>query len=56
MDKYLTREAVLDKIENCELSDKERKKLKEAYDIIKLKLEISEKKEKIYQQNNYKEE
>ena len=56
LDKYLTREAVLDKIENCELSDKERKKLKEAYDIIKLKLEISEKKEKICQQNNYKEE
>ena len=56
LDKYLTREAVLDKIENCELSDDERKKLQEAYDIIKLKLEISEKKEKISQQNNYKEE
>ena len=56
LDKYLTREAVLDKIEHCELSDDERKKLQEAYDIIKLKLEISEKKEKISQQNNYKEE
>ena len=56
LDKYLTKEAVLDKIENCKLSDIEREKLGEAYDKIKLKLEISEKKLKINEQIRYIEE
>ena len=56
LDKYLTREEVSDKIENCKLSDNNRKKLQEAYDKILLKFEINEKKSKIYKQNNYIEE
>ena len=55
-DKYLTRDQVLDKIENCKLSDIEKEKLEEEYEKIKLNLEISEKKAKINEQNNYIEE
>ena len=56
LDKYLTREAVLDKIDNCKLNDIDREKLEEAYIKIKLKLEIFEKKYKISEQNKYIEE
>ena len=56
LDKYLSREAVFDKIENCQLSDVERERLQEAYDKIKLKLEIADKKLKISEQNVYIEE
>ena len=56
LNKYLTREEVTDKIENCNLSDLEREQLQEAYDKIQLKLEIAEKKTKVYDQNNYIEE
>jgi hypothetical protein len=55
-DKYLTRDQVLDKIENCKLTDIEREKLEDAYERINLKLEITEKKAKINEQNNYIEE
>jgi len=56
LNKYLTKEEVTDKIENCNLSDLERVQLQEAYDKIQLKLEIAEKKKKVYEQNNYIEE
>ena len=56
LDKYITRDAILDRIENCELSNLEKEKLHEAYERIKLKLDISEKKSKISDQNNYIEE
>ena len=56
LDKYLTKEEVSDKIENCKLSETAREKLQEAYEKILLKLEINEKKSIINEQNNYIEE
>ena len=48
LDKYLTRDEVMDKIENAKLNKKKRDTLQEAFDCIILKMEIEEKKE----QNN----
>ena len=56
LDKVISREAVLDKIENCKLSELNRMKLEEAYEVIELKDEIADKKMQINEQNNYIEE
>ena len=53
LDKVISREAVLDKIENCKLSELNRMKLQEAYEVIELKDEIADKKMQINEQNNY---
>ena len=53
---YITKSTFVEKVENCELTDKDRKILEEAYKILTLKLEISEKKKKIEEQNKYIEE
>ena len=45
LDKYLTKEEVLDKIENVKLNKKQRRILQEAFDCILLKMKIEEKKE-----------
>ena len=53
LEKELTREQVLQKLENCNLSQTDRKMLQEAYDIILLRSEISDRKMQINDQNNY---
>ena len=53
---YIRKDVLIYKIEHCELSEKHRKILEKAYEIIKLKLEISEQKKKIAQYNDYIEE
>ena len=44
LDEYLTRDEVLDKIENVKLNKKIRKQLEEAFECIELKMQIEEKK------------
>ena len=46
LERYLTKEEVMDKIENVKLTKKERNTLKEAYECIVLKIEIELKKER----------
>ena len=46
LDKYLTKDEVLDKIENVKLNKKKRAQLEEAFECILLKMEIEDKKEK----------
>ena len=46
LERYLTKEEVMDKIENVKLTKKERNILQEAYETIVLKIEIEEKKER----------
>jgi CRISPR/Cas system-associated endoribonuclease Cas2 len=46
LEQYLTKEEVLDKIENVKLTKKERNILNEAYECILLKYDIEEKKER----------
>ena len=53
---HITKSALLEKIENCELTKENREILEDAYNILLLKLEISNKKKRIVQQNNYIEE
>ena len=47
LEKEFTREEVLNKLEYCTLNDTEKKILKEAHEIIQLKLDLEEKKKKI---------
>ena len=53
LDKYVTREEVMDKIENAKLDKIKRKILKEAYDGILLKMEIEDKKEEYNKNSRY---
>ena len=53
---YITKDVLIYKIENCELTPQNRELLEKAYEIINLKLDISNKKNKILQNNNYIEE
>ena len=46
LDEYLTKDEVMDKIENVKLNKKKRALLEEAFNCISLKMEIEEKKEK----------
>ena len=52
----ITKSFLIEKIENCELTKENRQILEDAYNILLLKLEISNKKKKIVQQNNFIEE
>ena len=47
LEKEFTRDELIDKLEHCKPSEEEKKKLREAHEIIKLKLEIESKKKKI---------
>jgi hypothetical protein len=53
---YITKDVLIYKIENCELTKENREILEKAYEIIKLKLEITDKKNKILDKINYIEE
>ena len=50
LEKEFTRDELIDKLEHCKPSEEEKKKLREAHEIIKLKLEIESKKKKIAEQ------
>ena len=50
LEKEFTREELIDKLEHCKPSEEEKKQLKEAHEIIKLKLEIEAKKKQIGEQ------
>ena len=58
LNKVISREALIDKIENSKLTEWQEKNLKEAYETIKLKLEIGQKKKLLIEQEqqieNYK--
>ena len=53
---HITKSVLIEKIENCQLTKENREILEDAYNILLLKLEISNKKKKIVQQNNFIEE
>ena len=53
---YITKDVLIYKIENCELTPKNREILEKSYEIINLKLEIEEKKRKIAENMNMIEE
>jgi hypothetical protein len=50
LEKEFTRDELLDKLEHCKPSEEEKKLLREAHEIIKLKLEIEDKKRRIGEQ------
>ena len=50
---YITKDVLIYKIENCELTSQNRDILEKSYEIIKLKLEIDERKRKIAMNMNY---
>ena len=54
LEKEFTREEVLKKLEYCTLNDYEKKILKEAHEIIQLKLDLEEKKKLIYSKKKKK--
>ena len=53
---HITKSVLIEKIENCQLTKENREILEDTYNILLLKLEISNKKKKIVQQNNFIEE
>ena len=50
LEKEFTRDELIDKLEHCRPTEEEKKQLREAHEIIKLKLEIEAKKKKIGEQ------
>ena len=50
LEKEFTRDELIDKLEHCKPSEEEKKQLREAHEIIKLKLEIEKKKKMIGEQ------
>ena len=50
LEKEFTRDELIDKLEHCKPSEEEKRKLKEAHEIIRLKLEIESKKKRIGEQ------